>query len=470
MKKRILHVSNVKLGIVDKIVLVTVSIIILLSIVFIQINADYYAENSIEFARTSMEKISDNLEVQLQCYMDDKVSILKYMATYPDIYEMDRKKQREFLLNRAELVGFHHTFVMDMEGEGYYIEENAYRYQKGEVFFDNIMKNEIYITEPFYEWDHITTTMTICVSIYDTEGEKVGVLCGALELSNLQNIIARNQTLSEGEFFIVNRNGEFITADNAEVVYSKKSVYDTKDSELTLLKTAFENRNSEIGTIEMEGKEYQACITYVEDFDWAIVQYISTDVVLKNENRINAWQFIMWAGMVILLLCIIRIIYCWRASGRRINMDSLTKCYSRSACEEIINRLNKRKKNNGAILYMDLNYFKTVNDTYGHDTGDKLLCVFSKVLMQVFGKNGFVGRMGGDEFVAVLLNHTEDSIQKLWTRVEQELSEEAKALKLSMNITASLGYAFFTAEGKEDINKVLHRADKAMYANKQDNR
>ena len=115
------------------------------------------------------------------------------------------------------------------------------------------------------------------------------------------------------------------------------------------------------------------------------------------------------------------------------------------------------------IVYMDLNRFKWVNDTYGHDKGDLLLQLFTSVLNQTFGVDGFVGRLGGDEFIAVLLDTTEEELKELWENVEELLVDRSKELDFPYIMSSSYGYAF--REKGEDISlhEILKEADKKMY-------
>ena len=177
-------------------------------------------------------------------------------------------------------------------------------------------------------------------------------------------------------------------------------------------------------------------------------------------------QYIFLFVIAILIYCIVRIIYSWKKSNKKIYTDTLTQCNSRAACLDLLDRLEENRKQQITIVYMDLNRFKWVNDTYGHDKGDELLKIFANVLMQTLGKEGFVGRMGGDEFIAMLLDTTEEELLQLWQQVEEELLKQSDKLGFPYQITSSYGYAIREKGDKTSLNVILQLADMKMYENK----
>lgn len=116
-----------------------------------------------------------------------------------------------------------------------------------------------------------------------------------------------------------------------------------------------------------------------------------------------------------------------------------------------------------AVVYIDLDGFKGINDRYGHDVGDKLLVEMAQRMKQVLREGDTVARLGGDEFVGVItdLPDTKFCIPLL-ERLLQSISAEVKIDELLIHITASLGVAFYPSKGSEP-DKLLRQADQAMY-------
>lgn len=145
--------------------------------------------------------------------------------------------------------------------------------------------------------------------------------------------------------------------------------------------------------------------------------------------------------------------------------DPLTKLANRAMVNEHLRleiEIAKRRKSKFLVLYLDLDQFKTINDTYGHETGDALLCHAAEALKQAMRPEDLVGRLGGDEFVVITSGVTEDRADWFIQRLHQTLMEsplEFEGLKLPLR--ASIGAA--AIDGSSNADDALHRADTAMY-------
>jgi diguanylate cyclase (GGDEF)-like protein len=149
-------------------------------------------------------------------------------------------------------------------------------------------------------------------------------------------------------------------------------------------------------------------------------------------------------------------------------VDALTGVLNRRGIANLFARELTRSLQNGAtvaVMQVDLNDFKGVNDMWGHAVGDTALCAVSRALQDVLRANDRVGRMGGDEFAVVLPDVRSEDCVKLVQRVRQIspiLIELAAGAALQVGL--SLGIA--VAEPDETFALVLARADAAMYEDK----
>ena len=233
-----------------------------------------------------------------------------------------------------------------------------------------------------------------------------------------------------------------------------------------MIEEAFVEESDKEGTIVLEGVEYLTHITYLQDYNWAIVENIPVSKITERYEMLDWVQYMLIFIIAALICCIVRIIFRWERSNKKIYTDTLTKCNSRAACLNLLDYLEENRKQQITLIYMDLNRFKWVNDTYGHEKGDELLKVFADVLMETLGKEGFVGRMGGDEFIAVLLDISENHLMELWQQVEAVLSIKSESLGLPCKITSSFGYAVREKGALTPMSSVLQMADERMYENK----
>ncbi len=127
----------------------------------------------------------------------------------------------------------------------------------------------------------------------------------------------------------------------------------------------------------------------------------------------------------------------------------------------------KRYQRKFAVLYIDLNGFKHVNDTLGHAAGDLLLVQVSKRLLGCLRKSDTVARMGGDEFIMLVeeIHSTEDAITAA-QRVLESTNQEFKLNQVDqVSITASIGISLFPDHGEED-DILVSCADRALYESK----
>lgn len=129
-----------------------------------------------------------------------------------------------------------------------------------------------------------------------------------------------------------------------------------------------------------------------------------------------------------------------------------------------------RRESPFAVLFIDLDGFKSINDSLGHSVGDDLLKACAERLRQDVPPTAMVARLGGDEFVIVVEHVAEpSSAEALANGVLRRLSEEIDVNGLPLRVSASVGVAFYPRDGS-NAGELLHSADAAMYVAKQSGR
>ncbi|QFR48619.1 EAL domain-containing protein [Sulfurimonas lithotrophica] len=123
----------------------------------------------------------------------------------------------------------------------------------------------------------------------------------------------------------------------------------------------------------------------------------------------------------------------------------------------------KRHKNKIAIMFLDLDNFKIVNDTLGHSVGDKLLIHVAKLLSSILRENDTISRVGGDEFTILLTDiQSEEDAQKIAKKIFDSLQGEHEIDFHRLLISTSIGIAIYP-DSALDIDKLIRNADTAMY-------
>ncbi len=156
---------------------------------------------------------------------------------------------------------------------------------------------------------------------------------------------------------------------------------------------------------------------------------------------------------------------------------NLTLETSRDAGTDLINKrvimkyaenlLNSKPSTPVTFLFIDLDNFKSINDTYGHMFGDDVLCKVAEILKEAVGDSGVVGRIGGDEFFVVLENIEDENELRRILRIIRINVEWAYKTKLkSLSLSCSMGTATYPKDAK-DYKSLFNIADKCMYIAKE---
>jgi diguanylate cyclase (GGDEF)-like protein len=146
--------------------------------------------------------------------------------------------------------------------------------------------------------------------------------------------------------------------------------------------------------------------------------------------------------------------------------DFLTGLKSRRAVVQTAERLISRANKNSdptSLVMLDLDNFKVINDTYGHPAGDALLCHFSKMMRDCFRPDDLIGRMGGEEFVAVLAKTKLKDAIKTAERLRTTFENQPALINgQDINATVSIGIAT-TEGGAKSFKQLFKEADHALY-------
>ncbi len=149
--------------------------------------------------------------------------------------------------------------------------------------------------------------------------------------------------------------------------------------------------------------------------------------------------------------------------------DQLTGLPNRLQFQEYFQKLIADSGHKHALMYIDLDYFKTINDTLGHHIGDILLKIFAKRLQHELSADDFIARIGGDEFVVVLRIDDEKYALQIAQRILQSMHKAFEIEQHKLNITTSIGIALYPKDGTT-LDELMKHADTAMYKAKKNGR
>jgi len=148
--------------------------------------------------------------------------------------------------------------------------------------------------------------------------------------------------------------------------------------------------------------------------------------------------------------------------------DPLTNLRNRRALELIGKQYWSNAQRRGgvlAVVFFDLDKFKPINDNFGHQEGDRVLCYIADYLRKTFRESDVIARVGGDEFVVLAWMATEQDLEKIKARLNTRHSMTT-ATGDKYEVGMSVGYAVHDPKAEGDLLSLISRADTAMYADK----
>jgi diguanylate cyclase (GGDEF)-like protein len=152
-----------------------------------------------------------------------------------------------------------------------------------------------------------------------------------------------------------------------------------------------------------------------------------------------------------------------QASEYSASHDALTGLLNRAGLNKHCRNVQSKTEGQWGVLFIDLNDFKLVNDSFGHASGDRVLKLLAARLRNVLPENAEAARIGGDEFVVLLASISTSELAELTISVTRALSKPYElAANTTVLVTASIGAAI--SEGPcESLDALLERADRASY-------
>ncbi len=143
--------------------------------------------------------------------------------------------------------------------------------------------------------------------------------------------------------------------------------------------------------------------------------------------------------------------------------DPLTGAANRLLLKEKFDLLKSIKVHSIAIVFIDMNGFKRINDTYGHEVGDQLLERFVSRLNDFLRDTDLLCRLGGDEFIILSSNIDIENLESLLEKIQLVLDKPMNMNNLEIKVSASIGWSYSTEVSNADLEDMIKEADKAMY-------
>ncbi|RTQ92743.1 diguanylate cyclase domain-containing protein [Lysinibacillus telephonicus] len=202
--------------------------------------------------------------------------------------------------------------------------------------------------------------------------------------------------------------------------------------------------------------------------------YNSFSKILNNQNR--NFERLILDGIIMLILSVLSFIFAFfylqkvikesLALKKRLEFlayhDELTGIANRRMFQQQV--INEIEGSDGkfALMYMDMDKFKYINDNFGHDIGDMVLIAFSKRIERCIRNTDVIGRQGGDEFTVLLKDISEEKVVDIANRILHAFKKPISIGGQYFHITTSIGIAIYPTNGKDYLTLLKH-SDDALY-------
>lgn len=176
-------------------------------------------------------------------------------------------------------------------------------------------------------------------------------------------------------------------------------------------------------------------------------------------------MFILFCLVLEQMISGMRIVKKNKILEQRAYLDVHTGLPNKSRCEELLHDMRLITEPVACVMF-DLNNLKKANDTMGHSAGDQLIANFARILRKVVPAKDFVGRYGGDEFIAVFYDTDKEHVQEILNQLQEEV-EQFNVNRKSIPISFAQGWGISTDYKECTLRTLFDKADYYMYENKQ---
>ena len=341
------------------------------------------------------------------------------------------------------------------------------------LFFKQSMAGDRVVTKSLSTENDEEYRIVLSVPIYQN-GKINGVVGGSFKLSDISQMIFPSQPFrSSGHIFVIDKHGEFITMDSSEYFKNEKNFFDyytgvkLHHTSFHQIKEEMKNGKSNSYMLEKDGEVYYLVLTPMSIADWSLGYVIPTRVADEPYQFFSMHEMALFGvimiGVLVYLIAIFRLVYDEQKQlYKQASYDSLTNLYNKKYTEMLISErlMGNQLK---AILIIDLDDFKVVNDQYGHIVGDRFLSEVAKELKDMFWSYDIVGRIGGDEMMILMDQISNpEAVYKKCKKVIHRISQIQMSDDTEYCASCSIGIAFYPNDG-ETFESLYQKADKALY-------
>lgn len=433
--------------------------------------------------RSQVEAIQKNSSLLIQTEMNYLKRLNASAAQMVNRAELQTDKDiLQTLQDYADSSHVVRAIFITLDGHAYTNYAGYLGQSEANTSIDGINISEItepVFSQPYYAED--LDEVIFGVIAPTTMAKKQGILISSYNIKAFSNLLDSQSGNDNPEIGIINGNGEVVYGKSADEF--KLNIFDSlrkvkfKESSVDAMQANFKNGASGFSIYGVNGVERYCSYAPIGLNNWYVVVMVKEDVLRSKLADLEKYGFQLTVELVVIMLGLLIVIMAARLREqnkirtileRAAMLDGLTGIYNRKAVEETIEKAlhTAGDATSAAMLVIDVDNFKQINDCMGHLFGDIVLKECADRLNSMFGKEGVVGRIGGDEFIVFLYECPDlAQIEKKISRFIHDfyiLTDAGEKQKVSV----SAGIA--QADAKANTFLMLYQqADNALYRAKQ---
>ena len=308
------------------------------------------------------------------------------------------------------------------------------------------------------------------VKVYGSEREFLGYVGVGMHLQQFIDTFERYKAQYGYDFLFVNDQNEIILTSLPELVVTDAHIPKLESLEW------FNHGDSSQGShdseiIKVDDEDFLISEYGIQELGWRLLLFIPLEARQAQTTRsfmISAATAVISVLLLALTIYYLMLLYKQNLE-KKAEIDLLTGLPNRAFIQRYYDQLQRDESTLCAII-IDLDRFKKINDTYGHEAGDRVLEAAAAVFKEVLRDKDIVGRWGGEEFVMLLPSTSVETGMAIAERARRRLESLSIELRdTKVSITASFGVAFGPA-CDESLADLMDRADKVLYEAKENGR
>ena len=464
-------------------------------------------ENNLEEIISDLRFLSQQNEL-LQILDQESVGIKQKGLIAKEYGEFSRQKQKYDQIRFIDVAGMEKVRVDFNKGDLVIVPEQGLQNKGNRYYFKDtlaLFRGEIFISPFDLNIEHgkieepLKPMIRLGTPVFDGENRKRGIIILNYLGDRLLKALKESSEMSPGNVMLVNPDGYWLFSPNAgdewgfmfperkdrkfsaDFPEAWQKIFSSRETQIKNEKGIFTSATvypvkgevkSSSGSAVAGGdsqKRFEA-----KEYFWKVISFLPGEALQAGTRRLQTK--LLFLILALLLLVGISSWIIARDMVRRksyqmdlyrsANFDQLTDIPNRSLFLDRLDqnlKQSERYKRKFALLFIDLDGFKSVNDTLGHDAGDELLIRTAKRLQECVRDADTVARIGGDEFTVILSTITSvDDVQSVAQKIIRALATPFKMGNEEAQIGASIGISVFPENGT-DAETLLKKADDAMY-------